>query len=223
MVTDFDAKYASTLELVKGDVGLGAQLHVTPDADVLRERREDRRHVDAAVLRPGDRVRAAPRRVGRTLSPVLAIETRGLTKDYATGFWRKRPHRVLDALDLDVERGEVFGFLGPNGAGKTTTLKLLMQLVYPTGGRGRDARPSGRRRRRQAAARLPSGEPVLLRLPHRRRAARVLRAAVRLQRPPMDARAPAACSTSSASAPSGAGRCASFRRACCSASGSRRR
>jgi ABC-2 type transport system ATP-binding protein len=32
------------------------------------------------------------------------------------------------------DSGEVFGFLGPNGAGKTTTLKLLMQLVYPTGG-----------------------------------------------------------------------------------------
>jgi ABC-2 type transport system ATP-binding protein len=67
---------------------------------------------------------------------VLAIETRGLTKDYATGFWRKRPHRALDALDLEVQSGEVFGFLGPNGAGKTTTLKLLMQLVYPTSGRG---------------------------------------------------------------------------------------
>jgi ABC-2 type transport system ATP-binding protein len=65
---------------------------------------------------------------------VLAIETRGLTKDYATGFWRKRPHRALDGLDLEVQSGEVFGFLGPNGAGKTTTLKLLMQLVYPSGG-----------------------------------------------------------------------------------------
>jgi len=67
-------------------------------------------------------------------STVLAIETRGLTKDYPTGFWRARPHRALDRLDLEVERGEVFGFLGPNGAGKTTTLKLLMQLVYPTSG-----------------------------------------------------------------------------------------
>jgi ABC-2 type transport system ATP-binding protein len=65
---------------------------------------------------------------------VLALETRGLTKDYATGFWRKRPHRALDGLNLDVQSGEVFGFLGPNGAGKTTTLKLLMQLVYPSGG-----------------------------------------------------------------------------------------
>ena len=64
-----------------------------------------------------------------------ALATHELTKDYAVGFWRKRPYRALDRLTLDVEAGEVFGFLGPNGAGKTTTLKLLMQLVYPTGGR----------------------------------------------------------------------------------------
>ncbi len=67
-------------------------------------------------------------------SSVPAIETRGLTKDYPTGFWRTRPHRALDCLDLEVGTGEVFGFLGPNGAGKTTTLKLLMQLVSPTSG-----------------------------------------------------------------------------------------
>jgi ABC-2 type transport system ATP-binding protein len=63
-----------------------------------------------------------------------ALATHDLTKDYAVGFWRKRPYRALDRLTLEVERGEVYGFLGPNGAGKTTTLKLLMQLVYPTGG-----------------------------------------------------------------------------------------
>jgi ABC-2 type transport system ATP-binding protein len=65
---------------------------------------------------------------------VPALATHELTKDYAIGFWRKRPYRALDHLTLDVEAGEVFGFLGPNGAGKTTTLKLLMQLVYPTSG-----------------------------------------------------------------------------------------
>jgi ABC-2 type transport system ATP-binding protein len=65
---------------------------------------------------------------------MLALATYELTKDYAVGFWRKRPYRALDQLTLGVERGEVFGFLGPNGAGKTTTLKLLMQLVYPTSG-----------------------------------------------------------------------------------------
>jgi ABC-2 type transport system ATP-binding protein len=64
-----------------------------------------------------------------------ALATDELTKDYAIGFWRKRPYRALDRLTLDVEPGEVFGFLGPNGAGKTTTLKLLMQLVFPTSGR----------------------------------------------------------------------------------------
>ena len=63
-----------------------------------------------------------------------ALATHDLTKDYRVGFWRKRPYRALDRLTLTVEAGEVFGFLGPNGAGKTTTLKLLMQLVYPTGG-----------------------------------------------------------------------------------------
>src|SRR6476619_1538586 len=64
-----------------------------------------------------------------------ALSTFELTKDYAVGFWRKRPYRALDRLTLDVEAGEVFGFLGPNGAGKTTTLKLLMRLVFPTAGR----------------------------------------------------------------------------------------
>jgi ABC-2 type transport system ATP-binding protein len=64
-----------------------------------------------------------------------ALSTDKLTKDYAVGFWRKRPYRALDSLTLDVEKGEVFGFLGPNGAGKTTTLKLLMRLVFPTAGR----------------------------------------------------------------------------------------
>jgi ABC-2 type transport system ATP-binding protein len=64
-----------------------------------------------------------------------AIRTEELSKDYAVGFWRKRPYRALDRLSLEVGQGEIFGFLGPNGAGKTTTLKLLMQLVFPTGGR----------------------------------------------------------------------------------------
>ena len=74
----------------------------------------------------------------------LAIETIELTKDYAVGFWRKRPRRALDGLSLQVEAGEVFGFLGPNGAGKTTTLKLLLQLVFPTSGEARIlGRPPG--------------------------------------------------------------------------------
>src|SRR3977135_1507104 len=65
------------------------------------------------------------------------IEIKDLTKDYETGFWRKRKVRALDGLSLSVDQGEIFGFLGANGAGKTTTLKLLMRLIYPTAGSAR--------------------------------------------------------------------------------------
>jgi ABC-2 type transport system ATP-binding protein len=68
---------------------------------------------------------------------MIAIETIDLEKTYAVGFWRKKPRVALRPLNLTVAEGEVFGFLGPNGAGKTTTLKLLMGLVFPTGGSAR--------------------------------------------------------------------------------------
>jgi len=66
-----------------------------------------------------------------------AIEIDNLTKNYETGFWRKRKTCALDGLSLTVESGQIFGFLGANGAGKTTTLKLLMRLIYPTAGTAR--------------------------------------------------------------------------------------
>ncbi len=66
---------------------------------------------------------------------MAVIEIEDLTKDFQVGFWKKHSVRVLDRLSLSVEQGESFGFLGPNGAGKTTTLKLLMNLIRPTGGR----------------------------------------------------------------------------------------
>jgi ABC-2 type transport system ATP-binding protein len=66
-----------------------------------------------------------------------AVEILGLEKTYSVGFWRKRPKCALKPLHLSVEEGEIFGFLGPNGAGKTTTLKMLMGLVFPTGGSAR--------------------------------------------------------------------------------------
>ena len=58
----------------------------------------------------------------------LVVETRGLTKRYRAGIL------AVDALDLSVRKGEVYGFLGPNGAGKTTTLRMLVGLIEPTGG-----------------------------------------------------------------------------------------
>jgi ABC-2 type transport system ATP-binding protein len=68
---------------------------------------------------------------------MAAIEILGLEKTYTVGFWRKKPKYALRPLNLSVEDGEVFGFLGANGAGKTTTLKLLMGLIFPTGGSAR--------------------------------------------------------------------------------------
>ena len=42
---------------------------------------------------------------------------------------------AVNSINLEVARGEVFGFLGPNGAGKTTTIKMMAGLIQPTGGR----------------------------------------------------------------------------------------
>ena len=58
-------------------------------------------------------------------APAIAIE--GLTKDYGSA-------RGLFELELEIERGEVFGFLGPNGAGKSTTMRLLLDLIKPSAG-----------------------------------------------------------------------------------------
>ena len=56
-----------------------------------------------------------------------SIVTRGLTKDFGE-------RRAVNAVDLMVNRGEVFGFVGLNGAGKTTFMRMLVGLVRPTAG-----------------------------------------------------------------------------------------
>ena len=81
------------------------------------------------------------------MSYAAAIRTRGLTKDYGDG------HGLFD-LDLEVERGEIFGFLGPNGAGKSTTMRLLLDLIGPTRGLGDAARA---RQPRATASRSGAG------------------------------------------------------------------
>ena len=68
------------------------------------------------------------------MSPDFAIRTEALRKVVPVGFWGK-PATILEDVTLDVRMGEVFGFLGPNGAGKTTTIKILLGLIYRTGGR----------------------------------------------------------------------------------------
>jgi len=57
----------------------------------------------------------------------LAVSTRGLTKRFGR-------QTVVDAIDLAVPTGSVYGFLGPNGSGKTTTIRMLLGLVAPTSG-----------------------------------------------------------------------------------------
>jgi ABC-2 type transport system ATP-binding protein len=55
------------------------------------------------------------------------ISLRGLTKRYGS-------FTAVDAIDLEVPRGQLFGFLGPNGAGKTTTLRMIAGILKPTAG-----------------------------------------------------------------------------------------
>ena len=57
----------------------------------------------------------------------LAVETRGLTRDFGD-------FRAVNAIDLAVPAGSFYGFLGPNGAGKSTTIKCLTGLLRPTSG-----------------------------------------------------------------------------------------
>jgi ABC-2 type transport system ATP-binding protein len=63
-----------------------------------------------------------------------ALQIEGLGKSYRLGL-RMRKVVALDALDLRVSEGSIFGFVGPNGAGKSTTIKILVGLVTPSNGR----------------------------------------------------------------------------------------
>ncbi|HEX9021435.1 MAG TPA: ABC transporter ATP-binding protein [Nitrospirota bacterium] len=59
----------------------------------------------------------------------ISVSVRGLTRVFGDFV-------AVDHIDLEVRKGEIFGFLGPNGAGKSTTIKMLCGLLLPTGGRG---------------------------------------------------------------------------------------
>lgn len=56
------------------------------------------------------------------------VGTKGLTKVF-------KKEKAVDELDLQIAKGEIYGFLGPNGAGKTTTIRLLLGLMKPTAGK----------------------------------------------------------------------------------------
>jgi len=59
---------------------------------------------------------------------MTAIATHALTRTFKGGI------EAVRGIDLEIGRGEVFGFLGPNGAGKTTTVRMLCTLLPPTSG-----------------------------------------------------------------------------------------
>jgi len=61
------------------------------------------------------------------VSEEIALMAQGLKKSYGKV-------RALRGVDLEVPRGEIFGYLGPNGAGKTTTIRCLLDLIRPDGG-----------------------------------------------------------------------------------------
>ena len=61
------------------------------------------------------------------MTEMTAIRTKGLTKAYGR-------IQALRGVDLEVQRGEIFGFLGPNGAGKTTSIRCMLDLIRPDAG-----------------------------------------------------------------------------------------
>lgn len=73
--------------------------------------------------------------LAKTVPPIgdVVIETRSLSKVFRD-FWGRPKVRALNALDLQIRRGEIFGLLGPNGSGKSTTIKLLLGLLFPSSG-----------------------------------------------------------------------------------------
>ncbi len=66
-------------------------------------------------------------------NPDHVIRCARLTKVFKD-FWLRDRVTAVNAIDLDVRRGEVFGLLGPNGSGKSTTIKMILGLLHPTSG-----------------------------------------------------------------------------------------
>ena len=65
---------------------------------------------------------------------IAAVRTEKLRKEFALGWFRGRLLAV-EGLDMEVQKGEVFGLLGPNGSGKSTAMKMILGLLRPTGGK----------------------------------------------------------------------------------------
>lgn len=85
---------------------------------------------DDSSLAPAVEVTEAPAAAADSTEPErpVAVKIRGLTKVYGGKV-------ALDHLDLDIHRGDIFGYIGPNGAGKTTTIRILSALLWPSSGK----------------------------------------------------------------------------------------
>jgi ABC-2 type transport system ATP-binding protein len=71
---------------------------------------------------------------GRDMDPETAVvNVQGLVKVFHD-FWHRPKVRAVDGIDLQIQRGEIFGLLGPNGSGKSTTIKVLLGLLHPSSG-----------------------------------------------------------------------------------------
>jgi ABC-2 type transport system ATP-binding protein len=76
---------------------------------------------------PGAAFSPAPAQAPQAETQQYAIVTRGLVRQFDTKL-------AVNNLNLNVQRGEFFGFLGPNGAGKSTTIKMMVGLLRPSAG-----------------------------------------------------------------------------------------
>src|SRR5215471_4443099 len=80
------------------------------------------------MKRMSDMVITAPGvSIVRTRADEVVLRTRNLSKQYGKRL-------AVDQLNLEVHRGDIFGFLGPNGAGKTTTIRMALGLIAPSAG-----------------------------------------------------------------------------------------
>jgi len=64
----------------------------------------------------------------------VVVKALKLTKIFKD-FWLRDKVKAVDAIDVEIYRGEVFGLLGPNGSGKSTTIKMILGLLHPTDGK----------------------------------------------------------------------------------------
>jgi ABC-2 type transport system ATP-binding protein len=85
------------------------------------------RHSLGSELTPDDSISLASAPVTHLDKPEIVLNTQGLSRSFGKV-------RAVDHLDMNVAKGQIYGFLGVNGAGKTTTIRMLMGIIQPDNG-----------------------------------------------------------------------------------------